>query len=88
MRAGGGKKNDRYLLADNVVDTASAPTLSQLRARTTDSTPPIRPWPETSVASVRTIQVSSVSFIDLCFLRIFASHCNIGVKSCRPKLRK
>ena len=43
MRAGGGKKHDLYWLANNVVNTASTPTLSQLQARTTDSTPPIRP---------------------------------------------
>jgi len=55
MRAGGGKKHGRYWLADSVVDTASTPTLSQLWARTTDSTPPIHPPPETSVASMHAI---------------------------------
>ena len=39
MMAGGEKKHGRYWLANNVVDTASTPTLSQLQARTTDSTP-------------------------------------------------
>ena len=39
---------------------------SQLRARTTDSTPPIRPRPETSVASVRAIQVISAPFVVRC----------------------
>ena len=39
MRAGGEKKHGGYWLANNVVDTASTPTLSQLQARTTDSTP-------------------------------------------------
>src|SRR6185437_12664859 len=43
MRAGGGKKHGRYWIANSLVDTTSTPTLSQLRARTTDSTPPIRP---------------------------------------------
>ena len=52
MRAGQGKKHGRYLIANSLVDTASTPNLSQLRASTTDSTPPIRPRPETSVASV------------------------------------
>ncbi|XP_039823127.1 uncharacterized protein LOC120685338 [Panicum virgatum] len=52
MRAGQGKKHGRYLIANSLVDTASTPSLSQLRASTTDSTPPIRPRPETSVASV------------------------------------
>ena len=67
MRAGGGKKHGRYWIANSLVDTASTPTLSQLRARTTDSTPPIRPRPETSVASVRAIQVISVPFVVRCF---------------------
>ena len=39
MRAGGGKKHGHYWLANNLVDTASMLTLSQLRVRTTDSTP-------------------------------------------------
>ena len=55
MRAGQGKKHGRYLIANSLVDTAS---LSRLRASTTDSTPPIRPRPETSVASVHQRQVS------------------------------
>ena len=59
MRAGGGKKHDRYWIAHSLVDTASTPTLSQLRASTTDSIPPIRPRPETSVASMHQRQVSS-----------------------------
>ena len=33
MRAGGGKKHGRYFLGDSVIDTASTPTLSQIRAR-------------------------------------------------------
>ena len=67
MRAGGGKKHGRYWIANSLVDTASTPTLSQLRARTTDSTPSIRPWPETSMASVRAIQVISAPFVVRCF---------------------
>ena len=52
MRAGGGKKHGRYWIAHSLVDTASTPSLSQLRASTTNSTPTIRPRPETSMASV------------------------------------
>ena len=59
MRAGGGKKHRRYWIANSLVDTASTPSLTQLRARTTDSTPPIRPRPETSMANVHQGQVSS-----------------------------
>ncbi|CAN6226770.1 unnamed protein product, partial [Urochloa humidicola] len=43
MRVGGGKQHGRYAIAHSLVDTASTPTLSQLRARTTSSDPPIRP---------------------------------------------
>ena len=59
MRAGGGKKHGRYWIANSLVDTTSTPSLTQLRARTIDSTPPIRPRPETSMASVHQRQVSS-----------------------------
>ena len=52
MRAGGGKKHRRYWIANSLVDTASTPSLTQLRASTIDSTPPICPRPETSMASV------------------------------------
>ena len=52
MRAGGRKKQGRFWIANRLVDTASMPSLTQLRAHTTDSTPPIRPRPETSMASV------------------------------------
>ena len=76
MRAGGGKKHDRYWLDDSVVDTASTSTLSQLWARTIDSTPPILPWPEISVASMHAFQVISVSFVGC--LRTFVSHFDFG----------
>ena len=39
MRVGGGKKHGRYYLEDSVIDTASTPTLSQIRARSTGSDP-------------------------------------------------
>ena len=58
MRAEHGKKHGRYWIANSLVDTTSTPRLSQLRASTTDSTPPIRPRPETSVASMHQRQVS------------------------------
>ena len=43
MRVGGGKKHGRYWIADNTLDTASTPTLSQIRARSSASALPIRP---------------------------------------------
>ena len=60
MRVGGGKKHGRYYLGDSVIDTASTPTLSQIRARSTGSDPGILPRPSQSYSSV---QVISVTFI-------------------------
>ncbi|TVU24995.1 hypothetical protein EJB05_27468, partial [Eragrostis curvula] len=45
MRIGGGKKHGRYWIGDSTLDTASTPTLSEIRARSSSSTPPIRPRP-------------------------------------------
>ena len=39
MRVGGGKKHGRYYIGDGLVDTASTPTLSQIRARSTAISP-------------------------------------------------
>jgi hypothetical protein len=43
MRVGGGKKYVRYWIADWAIDSSSTPTLSQVRARSTSSSPAIRP---------------------------------------------
>ena len=43
MKVGGGKKHGRYFIGEGTLDTASTPTLSQIRARTIDSGLPIRP---------------------------------------------
>ena len=51
MKVGGGKKHGRYFIGDGTLDTASTPTLSQIRPRTTDSGLPIRP--RQSVAELR-----------------------------------
>jgi len=48
MRVGGGKKHGRYWIGDSTIDTASTPTLSQIRARSTSSSPAIRPRPDTA----------------------------------------
>jgi hypothetical protein len=48
MRIGGGKKHGRYYLSDDVIDATSTPSLSQIRARSTDASIPISPWPDTS----------------------------------------
>nr|TKW09369.1 hypothetical protein SEVIR_6G090100v2 [Setaria viridis] len=56
MRVGGGKKHDRYWIGDGIIDTASTPTLSQIRARSTDSSPAIRPRPTTSQFQMEALQ--------------------------------
>ena len=42
MRAGQGKKHGRFWLGDGVIDTASTPSLSQIRARSMSESPAIR----------------------------------------------
>jgi hypothetical protein len=45
MRVGGGKKHGRYWMADDVIDTVSTPTLSQIRAQSMSESIPIHPRP-------------------------------------------
>ena len=75
MRVGGGKKHGRYWIGDSVIDTASTPTLSQIRARSTDSSPAIRPRPTTAQFQIEALQVLSLPFIIRWFLRTLALHC-------------
>jgi len=56
MRVGGGKKHGRYYIGDGLVDTASTPTLSQIRARSTANSPAIRPRLSASQLQVQEIQ--------------------------------
>ena len=63
MRVGGGKKHGRYYIGDGLVDTASTPTLSQIRARSTANSPAIRPRLSASQLQVQEIQVISYLFI-------------------------
>ncbi|TVU13163.1 hypothetical protein EJB05_40695, partial [Eragrostis curvula] len=58
MRVGGGKKHGRYWIGDSTLDTASTPTLSQIRARSTDSAPPIRPRPTATQIQIEQVQAS------------------------------
>jgi hypothetical protein len=88
MRLGGGKKHGRYWIGNSVVDTASTPTLSQIRARSTSSSPAIRTPPSTTQSQLQALQVSSLSFVVHCFLHMYVSQCNIGVKFCRPSWMK
>jgi hypothetical protein len=43
MRVGGGKRHEWYWIADKAIDSSSTPTLYQVRARSTGSSPAIRP---------------------------------------------
>ncbi|RLN39756.1 uncharacterized protein C2845_PM01G19520 [Panicum miliaceum] len=56
IRVGGGKKHGRYYIGDGLLDTASTPTLSQVRARSTSSSPAIRPRLSTSQLQVQELQ--------------------------------
>jgi len=63
MRVGGGKKHGRFWIGDNTIDTASTPTLSQIRARSTSSSRALHPRPNTieiQMAALKVIFVSSV----------------------------
>lgn len=71
MRAGGGKKHGRYFLGDSTLDTASTPTLSQIRARSTSADPAIRQRPTTADFSLQVISV----------LVIVRSQTNIAMKA-------
>ena len=66
-RLGGGKKHGHYYIGDGLVDTASTPTLSQIRARSTANNPAIRPRLSASQLQVQELQVISYLFIVLSF---------------------
>ena len=59
MRVGGGKNYGRYWIGDNTLDTTT-PTLSQIRARSTSSSPAIRPRPDTAQTQMKALWVISV----------------------------
>jgi hypothetical protein len=63
MRVGGGKKHGWYWIGDNTLDTATTPTLSQIRARSTSSSPTICPQPDTAQHRMEVLQVISVVFV-------------------------
>ena len=65
MRVGGGKKHGRYWIGDSTLDTATTPTLSQIRARSTSSSPAIRPRPATAQSRMEALQVTYVLFVVL-----------------------
>ena len=63
MWAGGGKKHGRFWIGDGTIDTASTPTLSQIRARSTSSSLVILPRSDSTRFQMNALQVISVLFI-------------------------
>ena len=61
MKVGGGKKHGRYWIGDSLIDTASTPTLAQIRARSTSSSPAIRPRQSTTEIQMEALKVISVT---------------------------
>jgi len=60
MRVGGGKKYGQYWIGDSILDTASTPTLSQIQARSTSSSPTICPRLDSAQTQMEVLQVISV----------------------------
>jgi hypothetical protein len=59
MRVGGGKRHGRYWIANEVIDLSSTLTLSQVRARSTGSSPAIRPRHDSSQPRIQQLEVSA-----------------------------
>jgi hypothetical protein len=59
MRVGGGKVHGWYWIADGAIDSSSTPTQSQVQARSTSSSPAIRPWQDSSHNHIQQLQVSA-----------------------------
>jgi hypothetical protein len=59
MRVGGGKRHGRYWIADGAIDSSSTPTLSQVQARSTGSSPAIRPRHDSSQLRIQQLEVSA-----------------------------
>ena len=55
MRVGGGKKHGRFWIGNDTIDTVSTPTLSQIRARSTSSSPTICPWLDSTRFQMNTL---------------------------------
>jgi hypothetical protein len=59
MRVGEGKRHERYWIADGAIDSSSTPTLSQVWARSTGSSPAIRPRHDSSQLRIQQLEVSA-----------------------------
>ncbi|XP_062203543.1 uncharacterized protein LOC133905793 [Phragmites australis] len=56
MRVGGGKKHGRYWIGDGAIDSVATPSLSQIRASSTSTSPAIRPRKDTSHHRVEALE--------------------------------
>ena len=63
MRAGQGKKHGRFWLGDDIIDMASTPSLSQIRAWSTSESPAIRTWPTTAQHQVDALEVIPILLV-------------------------
>ena len=63
MKVGGGKKHGQYFIGKGTLRTASTPTLSQIRARATDSGLSIRPRQSVAELRVQELEVNPGLFI-------------------------
>ena len=63
MRLGGGKKHGRLWIGDGVIDSASVPSLSQVRAQSTGGSSAIRQRPPGSQHRVAALEVIPVLLV-------------------------
>ena len=78
MRLGGGKKHGRYWIADSVIDTASTPTLFQIRAASTDGSVPIRQRTTPSQQRVEALEVISDPFFVHSYIPTYTDIYSLG----------
>jgi hypothetical protein len=82
MVAGQGKRHGRFMMGGSILSTASTPTLPQIKARQTSSSPAIHSRSTPIQLEIEVIRFSNPSFPDFTFLR-----CNdddIANTYCRP----
>jgi len=87
MWAGGGKKHGWYWIGDSLIDTASTPTLAQIRARSTSSSPAICTRPSTTEIQMAALRVPSISSLFPRLLYMFILYSNHANKYCRNKCK-
>jgi len=69
MRMGGGKKHGRYYIGGSLLNPAEVPTLPQVKARSSSSSPAVQERPTASQSLLETVQVSNVCLLwYVCFV--------------------